>query len=140
MKDDREIKANHAKRGEILMLVRQGRMSPRDADLWAAEHGEVFTQRNNPPEFNPMRQSDWTLPMVAAWIVERTAEAVREQWDDYRLRQYIWSPVCEEDEMGCELSPLALSELRTAFGRFGKVSEFPALKRYSNDIAQFDPA
>jgi hypothetical protein len=140
VKDDREIKANHAKRDEILMLVRKGRMSPSDADLWAAEHGEVFTQRNDSLEFNPMRQSDWTLPMVAAWIVERTAEAAREQWDDYRLRQYIWSPIWEEDEMGSELSPLGPSKLRTAFGGFGKVSEFPALKRYSNDISQFDPA
>jgi hypothetical protein len=143
MKDDREIKVNHAKRDEILLLVRQGRMSTRDADLWATERGEVFTERNNSPEFNPMRQSDWTLPMVAAWIVERTLEAVREQRDDYRLQQRIWSRVFEGEEIediGFELSPLAPSTLRTAFGRFGRVSDFPSLKRYRDDINQFDPA
>lgn len=34
-------------------------------------------------EYDPMREATWSLPMVAAWVVWRTPDAVRFEWDEF---------------------------------------------------------
>lgn len=40
--------------------------------------------------FDPMAEVVWTLPMVVAWIVWRTPDDVRENWDAYRSECVEW--------------------------------------------------
>ena len=37
-----------------------------------------------PDEFDPLKLSKWSLPMVAAWIIWRNPEVVRAAWPKYR--------------------------------------------------------
>ena len=53
---------------EILLRVRQGTMSPEEADLWAAENGQIFSQEPDPARFDPMKLSGWTHPMMAPYV------------------------------------------------------------------------
>ena len=77
-------------REAILMSVREGSMSKRDADLWAAENGETFSREPGHGRFDPMAQSEWTLSMTAAWIIGRSLDEVRGEWDDYCREKYTW--------------------------------------------------
>jgi hypothetical protein len=77
-------------RDEILARVRCGEMSTREAEDWAAEHGEIFSIKPDRALFDPMTEPHWTLPMAAAWIMERSGENVREQWDSYRSEWREW--------------------------------------------------
>jgi hypothetical protein len=77
-------------RDEILASVRRGKMSTQSAEDWAAENGEIFSTKPDPARFDPMTESHWTLPMAAAWIIERSDEDVRDQWDMYRRECLQW--------------------------------------------------
>ena len=77
-------------RDEILARVRRGEMSTKAAQQWAAENGETFSIEAEPARFDPMAEPQWTLPMTAAWIIERSYDAVREHWDSYRSECRRW--------------------------------------------------
>lgn len=46
--------------------------------------------RPDPSHFDPMTQPVWTLAMVIAWIVWRTPDDVRENWNAYRVECWDW--------------------------------------------------
>ena len=82
--------ATREMREEILARVRRGETSTETAEHWAAENGEIFSTKPDPARFDPMTEPHWTLPMAAAWIIERSGEKVREQWDIYRSEWLDW--------------------------------------------------
>lgn len=81
----------HPERMKLFDEVRDGKMEPAEAEQRAAALG-IGPLRPQPPldEFDPTKESRWTLPMVLAWIVWRTTDRVREQWDDYRKEVPFW--------------------------------------------------
>lgn len=83
--------SDHAKRDELIARVIAGTMSPAEAEVEAARLGlRPIEYRPNPNDFDPMQERFWTLPMAAAWIAYRTVDAVRENWDRYRLECVHW--------------------------------------------------
>jgi hypothetical protein len=71
--------------------VSYGRMTPEEAEAAAKKHGlKPLQEIPDPALFNPMEEPTWTLAMAVAWIVWRTPETVRENWDDYRLECWDW--------------------------------------------------
>jgi hypothetical protein len=94
----REESTSDVQRESILSDVRTGKLSCRDAEAWALENNQRFEHRPDPAEFDPMREINWTLPMTAAWIIDRSSEAVREQWDSFRTKRVVW--------WGCGVDPI----------------------------------
>jgi hypothetical protein len=83
--------SDHAKRDDLIARVIAGTMSPAEAEVEAARLGlRAIEYRPNPNDFDPMQERFWTLPMAAAWIAYRTVDAVRENWDRYRLECVHW--------------------------------------------------
>jgi hypothetical protein len=97
-------------RDEILARVRSGEMSTREAEDWAAENGEIFSTEPDPERFDPMTEPQWTLPMAAAWIIERSGEKVRKQWDIYRSGWLCWELLGPPD-FGSELRAVGPANL-----------------------------
>ena len=125
---------------KVLELVRHGKMTTQEADQWAADHGEIFTNRPHTTAFDPMNEPRWTLPMVAAWIVQRSFDAVREHCDRYRAECRVWrfrfEPKDEgDDEVGYELGPAEPTNLLKAFGKQADKWSPRRLQRESS----FDP-
>jgi hypothetical protein len=111
-------------RAEILIRVRRGEMSTKAAEKWAAENHEIFSTRPNPGQFDPMAEPQWTLPMAAAWIIERSRDAVREHWDSYRsgFRRWVSCEGSSPDgrkQLGLELREVGPSNLFEVFGSLG---------------------
>jgi hypothetical protein len=97
-------------RDEILARVRRGEMSTKTAEDWAAENGEIFSTKPDPARFDPMTERLWTLPMAASWIIERSGENVREQWDSYRSEWRDWESLGRPD-FGSELRAVGPANL-----------------------------
>ena len=97
-------------RDEILARVRRGETSTQKAEDWAAENGEIFSTKPDPARFDPMSEPHWTLPMAAAWIIERSGEDVREQWDSYRSDWRDWESLGPPD-FGAELRAVGPANL-----------------------------
>src|ERR1700722_4247291 len=80
-----------ADRVEIVMQARRGEMSPEQAEAWAREKSQPpFASTPDAARWEPMTEPDWTLAMTAAWIMWRTPEAVRENWNAYRTECSAW--------------------------------------------------
>jgi hypothetical protein len=80
-------------RDELIRLVNQGRLKPQDAEFEARQRGlEPFTVIPDPSAFDPMKEVTWSLLMALAWIMWRSAGAVREMWDLYRNEFRFWEP------------------------------------------------
>lgn len=86
------IDPKYTTRQEIFDDLANGKIEPNEAEERAAKLG-VGPLREVPSadEFDPSTCTHWTLPMVIAWIVWRTMDRVREQWDDYRKAAPFWS-------------------------------------------------
>lgn len=83
--------SGHAKRDELIARVIAGTMSPAAAEVEAARLGlRAIEYRPARDAYDPMQERFWTVPMAVAWIADRTAEAVRENWDAYRLECVHW--------------------------------------------------
>jgi hypothetical protein len=77
-----------------LAEVRQGRLTPQAAEIWAKDHGlEPFERKPFVPPAEAMALEMWTAPMTAAWFIWRSPDAVRDQWDKARLGCRIWERV-----------------------------------------------
>src|SRR5262245_33101400 len=90
-------------RDTILAAVRNGRMSPAEADSLATERG--FTRFEKPPDPNldPQTEAYWDLAMVIAWICTRSEGFVRRFWRTaVHHDTCVWSPI----DGGFELSLL----------------------------------
>lgn len=86
--------------GIILDRVRDGLMSPTQAEQWAVENAE----RGETPSFallpsilhphifrsDPLKEFDWTLAMALAWVMWRDVNRVREFWNSYRTHCREW--------------------------------------------------
>mgnify|MGYP000238687813 CR=1 FL=1 len=80
-----------AERDRIWDALHTGVVTPHEAEEMAADAG-LPPLRSVPGdhEFGPMPEAWWTLPMVVAWIVWRSAKAVRLHFDQYRLAAPYW--------------------------------------------------
>ncbi|MCO6409052.1 hypothetical protein [Hoeflea alexandrii] len=78
-------------RNTLIAEVHFGRMTPGEAEEAAKTQGLMpLAEKPDPALFNPMDEPTWTLAMAVGWIVWRTPEAVRDNWDDYRLECWDW--------------------------------------------------
>jgi hypothetical protein len=89
--DWKKMAEAHEARNKLIAEVHFGRMTPGEAEEAAKRQGLIpLAEKPDPALFNPMHEPTWTLAMVVAWIVWRTPEAVRDNWDDYRLECWDW--------------------------------------------------
>jgi hypothetical protein len=51
---------------------------------------QPFVSKPDPARFDPTGEADWTLAMIAAWIIWRTPESVRDHWDAYLFECTEW--------------------------------------------------
>ncbi|MDO8397611.1 MAG: hypothetical protein Q7T45_07310 [Bradyrhizobium sp.] len=77
-------------RDDLIDKVQYGVMTPDEAEAEAELLGLRRLASHGDKTLDPLREPDWTLPMAAAWIAYRTSDAVRGQWDDYRLDCWEW--------------------------------------------------
>ena len=81
--------------------VQYERMSPAEADAQLRQWGqEPFQSRPDPSRFDPMTESEWTLPMAAAWFIWRSPDAVRDQWNPARNGWQKWVRVPKRKNTG----------------------------------------
>ena len=79
------------RRDELFEELSMGRLTPEAAERIAREEGlEPLQHVPGPTEFDPENEAWWTLPMVVAWIVWRTIDRVRSQFDPYRAAAPYW--------------------------------------------------
>jgi hypothetical protein len=78
-------------RDDIIDKVQRGEMTPQQAEAEAVRLGiKPFAVEPDPNEFDPFRETWWTLPMAVAWIAWRSPDKVRECWDPYRAECWDW--------------------------------------------------
>jgi len=68
-------------------------MTPEEAEAALPKIAEA----PDPTEFDPIEETRWSLFMVLGWIMWRTPEAVRNQWDAYRME-------CDANDCSCRLA------------------------------------
>ena len=75
----------------MLGLAQDGLVRPDELEGMAKRWGQPPLQEApDSSRFNPLEEAVWTLPMVLAWLVWRTPEAVRDEWDLYRTKCWHW--------------------------------------------------
>jgi hypothetical protein len=88
-------------RVELLTKVRQGKLTPKKAELEAARLGlSPFEVVPKPSDFHPMTEETWSLPMALAWIMWRSPDVVLEMWDFYREKFQLWELHCWRKQDG----------------------------------------
>lgn len=74
-------------------LAQHGTITPCEAEEWAREAGEApFEEDPDPIEFDPKAVVYWTLGMATAWVLWRTDDAVRDEWEPFISRRWRWMP------------------------------------------------
>jgi hypothetical protein len=94
-----------ADRDQLIHKVRRGEISPEAAEDEARRlGGPALASKPDPQRFDPIKKEWWSLPMAVAWIAWRSAEDVRDFWDEYRARCWDWQPLYrfEAGEPTCE--------------------------------------
>ena len=71
-------------RKHLLNELKYGRIELEIAKARARALGIELERRPDPSMFDPMSESDWTLPMVVAWIAFKDIEKVRGQMNSWR--------------------------------------------------------
>lgn len=106
-------------RRNLLEQVRRLSLSPWEAERWAEQHNlEPFAKRPSVPDFDPMAEPQWTLPMAAAWFLWRSIDAVRDHSDEYRRSWTVWRRIPRSrktDDFTCELQAIGDASLREIF-------------------------
>ncbi len=78
-------------RNDLLVRVQRGEITPADAESEAKRLGlGKLASEPDPADCDPMREPYWSLPMAVAWIAYRSADAVRNWWNDYRKEFSVW--------------------------------------------------
>jgi hypothetical protein len=116
-----------SKRDDVVMMVRRGEKNPEEAEAWAKENNQPpFASSPDITRFDPMRETDWTFAMAAAWIIWRTPDAVRKHWDAYLYECREWR--CRESrfsdgrhEVGWEVQKCPMVSLRDVVRKAAKV-------------------
>src|SRR5580658_6264529 len=89
-----QIFTRKREREDIVARVYKGEITTEEAEEWAkSEKRFPFASKPDPTLYDPRSEPEWTLAMVAAWIVWRTPEAVREHWDAYLDQCTEWKTV-----------------------------------------------
>jgi hypothetical protein len=77
-----------------LAEVANGRISPEEAEKWAENRGLApFASKPEVPATEVMALEYWSAPMVGAWFIWRSPDAVRDQWDKAREGWTIWKRI-----------------------------------------------
>lgn len=78
-------------RDALIGKVQYGEMSPAEAEAEAAslKIGPLEC-RPDAKNFDPTKETFWTLPMAVIWIAYREMDKVREWWDPYRAECWDW--------------------------------------------------
>src|SRR5207249_5014035 len=80
-----------SRRDHLLDNVKYGRMTPDEVEAEAVCLGlSKLASEPDSSQFDPMRETWWTLPMALAWIAWRSPDKVRECWDPYRAECWEW--------------------------------------------------
>ncbi len=88
-------------RKALYLEVEYERISPAEADAQLIQWGwEPFQSRPDPSRFDPMTETEWTLPMAAAWFIWRSLDAVRDQWNPARSGWRKWVRIPKHKSMG----------------------------------------
>src|SRR5687768_418562 len=78
-------------RDDVISLARQGEVTPEQAEAEAKRNNwPPFEQQPALPEFDPMRESRWSMAMAVAWIAWRDLQLVRGQYPDFRTNATHW--------------------------------------------------
>jgi hypothetical protein len=73
-------------REETLSSVREGHISPTEAETWITLMGhDPVAVHSSLDNLDPMLEQEWTFAMAAAWFIWRSPLAVRDQWDRFRI-------------------------------------------------------
>jgi hypothetical protein len=80
-------------RRRLLAQLRDGQIDLSEAEEIALAHGYRLNPSAPPDEFEPLNQSDWSMPMALAWISFRQLSAVRFVWDLFRQTQFEFKKV-----------------------------------------------
>lgn len=79
-------------RTRLIEEVYRGRMRPEDAEAEAQRQGfQPLCPDPDISQFDPMTTATWTLPMAIAWVSWRTADRVRDNWDEFRQQNWYWA-------------------------------------------------
>lgn len=83
----------------LLDRVEHGVLSREAAEEIARKSRTIGRLAHEPPtnQFDPMQEAYWTLAMTLAWAIWRDPEKVREFWNEWRLRKYVWEPNRDEN-------------------------------------------
>jgi hypothetical protein len=80
-------------RDEILRRAQEGELTPQEAEAEAQKAGVGPLAKEAPvADFDPMGEVFWTLAMALAWGIWRDPAKVREYWNDFRRRIWVWMP------------------------------------------------
>lgn len=87
---------------EIQGLVRSAQITPEDAEDWLREWPhevpeDPFRFEPDPTKFDPLRETYWSLGMATAWVLWRSMDAVREEWEDFVTERTLWVKIDERD-------------------------------------------
>ena len=86
-------------RSSIMFLPEQRKMSPDQAEAWAATFGwKPLAGWADPSGFDPMKEVAWSLPMAAAWIRWRDINEVRRRWSAYIEPSTQWVDVSDRGD------------------------------------------
>ncbi len=76
---------------ELIDKARNGLITPEEAEVEAVRAGLLpLAYTPNAADYDPLRETWWTLPMAVAWISRRQADAVRDVWEDYTNQCRHW--------------------------------------------------
>lgn len=76
---------------KLIDALHNGEITPEEAENFARLEGLAPLRPSAAPdEYLPEKEVYWTLPMVIAWIVWRTLDRVRQQYDPYRSASPFW--------------------------------------------------
>ena len=92
-------------RKHVLRLAEEGQWTPEQAEAWAKDNNQApFQQIPGPGQFNPARETYWTLLMILVWLVYRDMSKVQEVWPEFLDAHKLWSSQSRGDgKSGCFL-------------------------------------
>lgn len=87
--DDRVRKS--AERDQLFHQLSRGQIGPEEAEQIALRSGlKPLHKPINSLDYDPMDEPSWSPEMALAWIMWRTADAVRKHWNRYRRERFKW--------------------------------------------------
>ncbi len=80
-----------ALREDLIARASVGNLTSEQAEAEAKRLGVgPLASKPDPEDYDPLAETYWSLPMAIAWMAYRQADAVRERWDTYREKCWLW--------------------------------------------------